>query len=57
MKREAVSRILLLVCNKFDKFKNIGAQMQDSLHHKMLKVFCNLILKIKIIIKDFAIYR
>ena len=31
--------------------------MQDSLHHKMVKVFCNHVLEIKIIIKDFAIYR
>ena len=32
---------LLLVCNKFDKFENVGAIMQDSFHHMMVKVFCN----------------
>ena len=34
---ETVPSILPVFCNKFNKFNNTGAQMQDSIYHMTLK--------------------
>ena len=33
--------ILSLLCNKFNKFKNTGARMLDSIYHMTLKLVKN----------------
>ena len=36
-KMRGLPSILLLFCNKFNKFNNTGAQMLDSIYHMTLK--------------------
>ena len=33
-----LSSILLLFCNKFNKFNNMGARILDSIYHSTLKL-------------------
>ena len=46
--------ILLLFCNKFNKFNNTGARMLDSIYHMTLKLVKNCIFGVKC--QDFAIF-
>ena len=40
-KRDKMRGILSLFCNKFNKFKNTGPRMLDSVCHMTIKLFCN----------------
>ena len=37
-KMRGLASILLLFCNKFNKFNNTGAQILDSINHMILKL-------------------
>ena len=46
-KMQGLPSILLLFCNKFNKFNNTGARMLDSIYHMTLKLLKNCIFGIK----------
>ena len=48
-KMRGLSSILSLFRNKFDKFKNTGARMLDSIYHMILKLFLIHIVHIKML--------